>query len=126
VEVVSPGDTAGEVEEKVQMWLAHGASLVWVIYPATRTVTAYRRDGSANVLLDDDLLDGEAVLPGFSFAVSRLFSVERVARLAHPQMAQMAGVEFAQICVICGWSLRIDVQRQPRRAERDSISLYMS
>jgi Uma2 family endonuclease len=73
VEVVSPGDTAGEVEEKVQMWLAHGASLVWVIYPATRTVTAYRRDGSANVLLDDDLLDGEAVLPGFSFAVSRLF-----------------------------------------------------
>lgn len=73
VEVVSPGDTAGEVEEKVQMWLAHGASLVWVIYPATRTVTVYRRDGSATVLHDDDLLDGEGVLPSFSFAVSRLF-----------------------------------------------------
>lgn len=73
VEVVSPGDTAGEVEEKVQMWLTHGASLVWVIYPATRTVTAYRRDGSANVLLDDDLLDGEAVLPGFTFPIDRLF-----------------------------------------------------
>ena len=73
VEVVSPGDTAGEVEEKVQLWLAHGASLVWVIHPATRTVTVYRRDGSANVLHDDDLLDGEAVLPGFAFLVSRLF-----------------------------------------------------
>ncbi len=73
VEVVSPGDTAGEVEEKVQMWLAHGASLVWVIHPATRTVTVYRRDGSANVLHNDDLLDGEAVLPGFSFPVDRLF-----------------------------------------------------
>jgi Uma2 family endonuclease len=73
VEVVSPGDTAGEVEEKVQMWLAHGASLVWVIYPATRTVTVYRRDGSATALHDDDLLDGEGVLPSFSFAVSRLF-----------------------------------------------------
>ena len=74
VEVVSPGDTAGEVEEKVQMWLAHGASLVWVIHPATCTVTVYRRDGSANVLLDDDLLDGEAVLAGFSFPVARLFA----------------------------------------------------
>jgi len=73
VEVVSPGDTAGEVEEKMQMWLAHGASLVWVIYPATRTVTAYRHDGSATVLHDDDLLGGETVLPGFTFAVSRLF-----------------------------------------------------
>jgi len=73
VEVVSPGDTAGEVEEKVQMWLAHGGSLAWVIYPATRTVTAYRRDGSATVLHDDNLLDGEGVLPGFAFSVSRLF-----------------------------------------------------
>ena len=73
VEVVSPGDTAGEVEEKVQMWLAHGASLVWVVHPATRTATIYRRDGSANVLHNDDLLDGEAVLPGFAFSVDRLF-----------------------------------------------------
>lgn len=74
VEVVSPGDTTGEVEEKVQMWLAHGASLVWVIHPATRTVTIYRRDGSANVLHDGDQLNGEAVLPGFSFPVAKLFA----------------------------------------------------
>ena len=74
VEVVSPGDTAGEVEEKVQMWLAHGASLVWVIHPAPRTVTVFRSDGSANVLHDDDLLDGEAVLPGFTFPIARLFT----------------------------------------------------
>ena len=74
VEVVSPGDTAGAVEEKVQMWLAHGASLVWVIHPAPRTVTVYRSDGSANVLHDADLLDGEAVLAGFSFPVARLFA----------------------------------------------------
>lgn len=73
VEVVSPGDTAGEVEEKVQMWLAHGASLVWVIHPVTRTVIIYRRDGTAHVLHDGDLLDGEAVLPGFTFSVDRLF-----------------------------------------------------
>ena len=51
-----------------------GASLVWVIHPSTRTVTIYRRDGSANVLHDDDLLDGEATLPGFSFPVARIFA----------------------------------------------------
>jgi Uma2 family endonuclease len=72
-EVVSPGDTADEVNDKVQTWLHFGAQRVWVLSSRTMSVTVYRPDGSAQVLTGDDLLDGEDVLPGFQVQVSRLF-----------------------------------------------------
>jgi Uma2 family endonuclease len=73
VEVVSPGDTADEVDDKVQTWLHFGAQRVWVLSSKTMSVTVYRPDGSAQVLTGDDLLDGEDVLPGFQVQISRLF-----------------------------------------------------
>jgi len=73
VEVVSPNDRAEEVQNKVQDWLSHGTQLVWVVEPKTRTVTVYRPDGTANVLQTTDTLDGEDVLPGFRFPLSRLW-----------------------------------------------------
>ena len=73
VEVVSPNDRADEVQDKVQDWLSHGTQLVWVVEPKTRTVTIYRPDGTANVLQATDTLDGEDVLPGFRFPLSRLW-----------------------------------------------------
>jgi len=57
----------------VQDWLSHGAQLVWVVEPKTRTVTVYRPDGTANVLQAMDILDGEDVLPGFQFPLQRLW-----------------------------------------------------
>lgn len=73
VEVVSPNDRADEVQDKVQDWLSHGTQLVWVVEPKTRTVTVYRPDGTANVLQADGTLDGEDVLPGFRFPLSKLW-----------------------------------------------------
>lgn len=73
VEVVSPFDTASEVEEKVLEWLRAGARLVWLAYPSTRTVGVYRALDSIRLLTQDDRLDGEDVLPGFSCPVSELF-----------------------------------------------------
>jgi Uma2 family endonuclease len=73
VEVVSPSDTVTRVQQKVQSWFGYGTQLVWVVEPATQTVTVYRPDGSARVLQRQDTLDGEAVLPGFSYPLARLF-----------------------------------------------------
>jgi Uma2 family endonuclease len=73
VEVVSPNDRADEVQDKVQDWLAHGTQLVLVVEPKSRTVTIFRPDGTANVLQATDTLDGEDVLPGFRFPLSRLW-----------------------------------------------------
>src|SRR5439155_5318412 len=41
VEIVSPGDTMNEVDEKVEMWLERGATMVWVVNPRKKTVSVY-------------------------------------------------------------------------------------
>jgi len=73
VEVLSPTDRAGYVNRKVGDWLVGGARLVWVIDPARRMARVYRPDGPDDVVLEGELLDGEDVLPGFSFAMRSLF-----------------------------------------------------
>lgn len=71
-EVVSPGDSRREVEEKVHDYLAAGTRLVWVIDPRRRTVTVYRPGAAPRILSPSDLVEGHDVLPGFSLRVSRL------------------------------------------------------
>ncbi len=73
VEVVSPDDTAGEVEEKVQEYLAAGSRLVLVVHPRTQTITVYRPDGTASVLRAGDTFDGGEVMPGFTMPVAEVF-----------------------------------------------------
>lgn len=73
IEVVSPDDTAAEIEAKVQEYLAYGTRLVLVVHPQTRTITAYRPDGSARVVRSGDVIDGEEVVPDFRLPVDELF-----------------------------------------------------
>ena len=73
VEVVSPNDTAGEIQANVDEWLQAGARLVWVLYPSTGSATAYQADGTAQLLHADDSLHGEPVLPGFVCRLGDLF-----------------------------------------------------
>ncbi len=72
-EVVSPNDTAEEVEAKRIQFLKAGTRLLWVIYPQSRTVHVNRLDGSCAVLAASDTLSGEDVLPEFSCRVAELF-----------------------------------------------------
>ncbi len=74
VEVVSPGDSAREVREKVDDWMRAGVRLLWAIDPATRSVTVYRSTDDFSVLSEDDNLDGGQVIPGFSANIKDLFS----------------------------------------------------
>lgn len=74
VEVLSPGDTVYEVEEKVNDLLAAGTMLVWVVNPRTRTVTVYRPGPQVSVLRQDAQLLGEDVIPGFACKVAELFT----------------------------------------------------
>lgn len=73
VEVLSPGDTAREVEKKVNQWLAAGARLVWTINPGRRSATIHRALGDAFTLSEKDELDGEDVVPGFRCRLSEIF-----------------------------------------------------
>jgi Uma2 family endonuclease len=73
VEVVSPGDTYTEVEEKVHDWLNAGTRMVLVLNPRTRTVAIYTSHANAVRLTEADTLEGGEVLPGFTCRVAALF-----------------------------------------------------
>ena len=72
-EILSPDDRPGEVLSKVGEWIEAGVRLVWVIDPDRRVASVYRDDGSVMTVSADGDVDGEAVLPGFSFRLSELF-----------------------------------------------------
>lgn len=73
VEVVSPDDTAEEVDAKIRCWLGAGTRTAWVVYPRGRTLTAYRSLQDICVLCEQDQLSGEDQIPGFSCPVAELF-----------------------------------------------------
>ncbi|MDQ4002942.1 MAG: Uma2 family endonuclease [Actinomycetota bacterium] len=73
VEVVSPNDTASEVQSKVQMWLESGVRLAWVVYPSTRSVVVYESLKEISTLTTGDVLSGGNVVPGFGCAVEEIF-----------------------------------------------------
>ena len=75
VEVVSPSDSPQDVYHKARMWISFGVPLVWVVNPETRTIEIHRPGQRLLTLVEDDTLDGDTVLPGFTCAVRDLFDL---------------------------------------------------
>jgi len=73
-EVISPNDTAEDMEQRIADFMSVGTRLFWVVYPATRTVWVLRGDGSARCLTEQQELSGEDVIPGFTCPVASLFA----------------------------------------------------
>ncbi len=65
VEVVSPNDTAEELDERLEDYERAGIPLIWVVYPKLRTAKVYRGDGSFRRVREEDMLSGEDIIPGF-------------------------------------------------------------
>lgn len=73
VEVLSPSDNSGEIQQKVRDYLEAGSRLVWVAAPHARSVTVYRPDGSTRLVREPECLDGEDVLPGLTISMAEIF-----------------------------------------------------
>lgn len=74
VEILSPGNTVEEIEEKITEYFDNGARLVWVISPTQHYVLVYCCAQEPDRLLKSvDSLDGEEVIPGFTLPVAALF-----------------------------------------------------
>lgn len=69
-EVVSANEDAAYLQKKVEVYLAIGVRLVWVIYPEQRTVLVFRQNGTVARLREPQRLSGEDVLPGFECELS--------------------------------------------------------
>jgi Uma2 family endonuclease len=74
VEVVSPGDSYADVEEKVFDWLEAGTKMVVVINPRQRSATVYKSPTDITALAEADVLDGGEIVPGFELAVREIFA----------------------------------------------------
>ena len=72
VEVISPSNTAREMERKVQDFLTARVRLVWYVLPVPQEVHVYTA-GQHDVLTIDQELSGGDVLPGFALPLRRLF-----------------------------------------------------
>ena len=70
VEVASPSNGLLDVWEKVELWLAAGVELVWVVLPGPRQVIVFERGEPARVLRAEDEIDGGKVLPEFHSLVA--------------------------------------------------------
>lgn len=73
VEVKSPDDTYIRMREKAAYYLAHGARMVWPVYPEKQIVEVYQPEVDIQILTAGDTIAGGDVLPGFTLAVSDIF-----------------------------------------------------
>jgi Uma2 family endonuclease len=69
VEVRSPDDSY-----KAYYYLASGARLVWVVDPVNWLVIAYAPDVDEQIILENEILTGGDVLPGFEPPVRAIFA----------------------------------------------------
>ncbi len=73
VEIVSPSDRTGEIQQKVDRYLDAGVRLVWTVDPDARTVAVYRPGHPPLVRHQGDTVDGEDVLPDLHLPVADFF-----------------------------------------------------
>jgi Uma2 family endonuclease len=76
VEVLSPGNSGLELEEKLNEYLDAGIPLVWIVNPDRQTIRVYRKDGATRLYREKDVIENEPILPGFQMLVGDAFPVE--------------------------------------------------
>ncbi len=75
-EIMSGTDTLPPLQRKMELYIANGALLGWLIDPYRRRVYVYRPDAAVEVLEDPETISGEPVMPGFVFeSRRRIFSL---------------------------------------------------
>jgi Uma2 family endonuclease len=72
IEVLSPGQTFGQMTKKASLYLAGGVLRVWVVDPVAQTVTVFYPDappvtyGASQEIVDD-------LFPGLLVAIDNIF-----------------------------------------------------
>jgi Uma2 family endonuclease len=74
IEVISPGDSHVEVEEKVFDWLEAGAEMVLTVNLRKRSVTVYLSLADITILTGTAVLGGGDVVPGFRLTLREIFA----------------------------------------------------
>jgi Uma2 family endonuclease len=73
VEVLSPTETASELEAKLRDYFVSGTQMAWIVDPVSRIVSVRSAADGERFLSAEQMLDGGSVLPGFALPIARLF-----------------------------------------------------
>ncbi len=73
IEVISPNEIYGEVQNKMRDYFNAGVKQVWIVAPEHRIVTVYRSPVEPTVFSEDQELASEDLLPGFRCRLSEIF-----------------------------------------------------
>ncbi|MBX3063515.1 MAG: Uma2 family endonuclease [Anaerolineae bacterium] len=73
VEVISPNDSAKDVEAKVLEWLEFGVAMVLLAYPGTQRIHVYTAPEEVKIYKRTDTISGGDVLPGLEIKVQDIF-----------------------------------------------------
>lgn len=74
IEIVSANDAMTDVEDKIELYLAHGAAAVWIVFPVQRKIRIHRPNHAVRELVPGDTLRGEPPIPMFELDVAGLFA----------------------------------------------------
>jgi Uma2 family endonuclease len=76
VEIHSPTNyrKRGDFQQRVRDFVEAGVPLLWTIHPDARYAMVYRPDGSARMVREAEVLEGEDILPGFTLEFGRLLN----------------------------------------------------
>lgn len=72
VEIVSPGNSANQIQQRIDEWLEHGTRIVLAVYPEQRSLVDWCGTGAV-IRHEADELNLDPVLPGFRCKVGDLF-----------------------------------------------------
>ncbi len=74
VELRSPSDALTQLQQKMESWIANGASLAWLIDLIERAITIYRPGREPECLDNLSQVTGEAPVAGFVLPLNRIFT----------------------------------------------------
>lgn len=77
VEVLSPSNTAREIDRKLRELFGAGCQLAWIVDPETKTAKVHTSAKRFKPLDIRGTLDGGKVLPGFKLPLAELFAATK-------------------------------------------------
>jgi Uma2 family endonuclease len=75
IEILSKGNTYGEMSRKRREYFHPGVELMWMVDHRNRTITVYRTSQRFEVIRDGEMIDGAPVLPDWKFNTADFFAV---------------------------------------------------
>jgi Uma2 family endonuclease len=73
IEVRSETDRLPDLQAKMEMWIANGAEVAWLIDPLEKSVTIYRPGQQPEVLTQPTSVQGTGPIAGFELVLARIW-----------------------------------------------------